>query len=53
MPTPLSAFSKAELAVRVQAAKIPEDLVAEGMLVVNSTKDAVLGTETPQPAQSV
>lgn len=30
---------------RVQAAKVPEDLVAEGIAVVSSTKNAVLGKD--------
>jgi hypothetical protein len=27
----------------VQAAKVPDDLIAEGIAIVGSTKDAVLG----------
>lgn len=35
---------------RLQKAKVPGDLVAEGMAVVGSTKNAVLGTD-PTPVE--
>lgn len=39
--------------VLVQAAKVPEDLIAEGMAIVVSTKDAVVGSEAPKAAAAV